>query len=153
MNLLVSLVSGPTAFHGEGVNEENEAFVGELKIQVLEGGRAALLCYVATLSTGKIVHTESSLLGTGPTGKLCLWPVMSEVPVILPHAELTTEVGPRGEVKATFGSGPRNDSASFREEITIQIKSDRSLVYAHAWGLPGGAFEDRSSCHMAPSAA
>ena len=153
MNLLASLVSGPTAFRGEGVNEENEAFVGELTIQVLEDGRAALLTYVATLSTGNIVHTESSLLGTGPTGRLCLWPVMSEIPVILPHAELTTEVGPRGEVKAIFGSGHRNESAAFREEITIQINSNRSLVYAHAWGLPGGAFEDRSACHMVPSAA
>ena len=153
MNLLTSLVSGPTAFSGEGVNEENEAFVGELTIQVLEGGRAVLLSYVATLSIGKVVHTESSLLGIGPTGRLCLWPVMSEIPVILPHAELTTEFGLGGEVKAIFGSGPRNESASFREEITIHINSDQSLVYAHAWGLPGGAFEDRSSCHMVPSAA
>jgi hypothetical protein len=153
MNLLSSLVSGPNLFHGEGVNEENEAFVGELRIQVLEGGRAALLSYVATLSTGKIVHIESSLLGIGPTGRLCLWPVMFEIPVILPHQELTTEAGPRGGVKAVFGSGPRDEAASFREEITVQINADRSLVYAHAWGLPGGAFEDRSLCHMVPSAA
>ena len=153
MNILTSLVSGPIAFSGKGVNEENEAFVGKLSIQVLEGGRAALLSYVATLGTGKIVHTESSLLGTGPTGRLCLWPVMSEVPVILPHAEITTEIGPIGEVKTIFGSGPRSESASFREEITIQINSDRSLIYSHAWGLPGGDFEDRSSYHMVPSAA
>jgi hypothetical protein len=153
MNILTSLASGPTAFRGEGVNEENEVFVGELTIQMLEGGRAALLSYIATLSTGKVVHTESSLLGTGPTGRLCLWPVMSEIPVILPHTEITTEIGPIGEVKTIFGSGPRSESASFREEITIQINSDRSLIYSHAWGLPGGDFEDRSSCHMAPSAA
>ena len=153
MKLLAALTSGPTAFRGEGVNEEKEAFVGELRVQVLEGGRAALLSYTATLSTGMVVHTESSLLGTGPNGKLCLWPVMSEIPVVLPHTEVMTEAGSEGEVKATFGSGPRNEVASFREEITIQINSDRSLVYAHAWGLPGGTFEDRSSCHMVPSEA
>ena len=153
MNLLASLVSGPASFRGNGFNEENEAFTGELRIQVLEGGRAALLSYVATLSTGKVVHTESSLLGTDQTGRLCLWPVMSEIPVILPHQELTAEAGPRGEVKAVFSSGSRNEASSFREEITVQINSDQSLIYAHAWGLPGGSFEDRSSCRMVPSAA
>ena len=153
MNTLGALTSGPTKFHGEGVNEESEAFYGELTVQVLEGGRAVLLTYVATLTSGTVVHTETALLGTGPNGKLCLWPVMSEIPVVLPHTELTTEVGSEGELKATFGSGPREDSTAFREEITIEINADGSLVYAHAWGLPGGAFEDRSSCRMVPSEA
>ncbi len=153
MMLLTSLVSGATVFSGEGVNEESEPFVGELRIQVLEGGRAALLIYIAKLHTGKIVHAESSLLGTGPNGKLCLWPVMSEIPVVLPHVELSAEAGLAGEIKAVFGSAPRGEVASFREEITIQINADRSVVYAHAWGLPGGAFQDRSSCHMVPGAA
>src|SRR6476646_10312175 len=107
MHLLEALVSGPTFFRGEGVNEENEPFVGELRVQVLEGGRAALLSYIAALHDGKVVHTESTLLGTGPSGKLCLWPVMSEIPVVLPHVEVATEVEPRGDVKTVFASGPR----------------------------------------------
>ena len=78
---------------------------------------------------------------------------MAEIPVVLPHTEVTTEVGTKGELKATFGSGPRDDSTAFREEITIEFYADGSLVYAHAWGLPGGAFEDRSSCRMVPSEA
>jgi hypothetical protein len=150
MNILTALASGPNAFRGEGVNEEKEAFVGELSVTPLEGGRAVLLSYVATLPTGTVVHTESSLLGTGPNGKLCLWPVMSEVPVVLPHPELLADAKSEAEFKTVFGSGPRTEVTSFREEITIQINSDRSLVYAHAWGLPGGAFEDRSSCRMVP---
>ena len=150
MNILSALVSGPSTFRGEGVNEEREAFVGELRVQSLEAGRAVLLTYKASLTTGKIVHTESTLLATAPDGKLCLWPVMSEIPVVLPHAEVATETNASGSVKAVFSSGPRNEAASFREEITIQVNADRSLLYAHAWGLPGGAFEDRSSCHMVP---
>ncbi|MBC7991268.1 MAG: hypothetical protein H7Y19_17040 [Luteimonas sp.] len=135
------------------MNEENEAFIGDLRVQVLEGGRAALLSYVAQLKSGTIVHSESTLLATGPNGKLCLWPVMSEVPVVIPHAEVASETNASGNVKAVFGSGPRGETASFREEITIQISADQSLVYAHAWGLPGGTFEDRSSCRMVPRAA
>ena len=153
MNLLGVLTSGPTAFRGEGMNHENESFIGDLNVQSLEGGRAAQIRYTATLLTGNVVHSESTLLGTGPDGKLCLWPVMSEIPVVLPHAEVmnTTESGKY--VLVVFGSGARDDSAIFREEISIQINSDGSLVYSHAWGLPGGNFEDRSSCRMVPSVA
>ena len=153
MNILGALASGPTAFRGEGVNHENESFIGELGVQALEGGRAVLLRYTATLLTGDVVHSESTLIGTGPDGKLCLWPVMSELPVILLHTEVMNKTESGKYTMAIFGSGARDDSARFREEISIQVNSDGSLLYAHAWGLPGGNFEDRSSCSMAPSVA
>ena len=153
MNILGVLASGPTAFRGEGVNHEKESFIGELKVQALEGGRAVLLKYTATLLTGNVVHSESTLLGTGPDGKLCMWPVMSELPVVLPHTEVTIKTEPGKSTLSVFGSGARDDSAMFREEISIQVNSDGSLQYAHAWGLPGGNFEDRSSCSMVPSVA
>jgi hypothetical protein len=151
MTILAMLASGPKSFHGEGVNEEKERFFGELQVHSLEGGRAVLLSYKATLETGTTVHTESTLLGTGPNGTLCLWPVMSEIPVVLPHTELVTVSNSGSGTAATFGSGPRSQSDSFREEITTEVNTDGSLVYSHAWGLPGGAFEDRSSCRMVPS--
>ena len=151
MNILEALASGPKIFRGEGVNEEQERFIGEMTVQVLEGGRAALLCYVAKLSSRQVVHTESTLLGTGPNGKLCLWPVMSEIPAILPHVEIAVHAVVGGGMKSIFSSGPRDDPSTFREEIAIQINPDGSLVYAHAWGLPGSAFEDRSSCLMVPT--
>lgn len=44
MNILEALASGPKIFRGEGVNEEQERFIGEMTVQVLERGRAALLC-------------------------------------------------------------------------------------------------------------
>ena len=153
MNFLGVLTSGPTAFRGDGINHENESFIGELNVQSLEGGRAALLKYTATLLTGNVVHSESTLLGAGSDGKLCLWPVMSELPVVLPHTEVINRTESGKYDLAVFGSGARDDSAKFREEISIQVNSDGSLVYAHAWGLPGGNFEDRSSCSMVPSVA
>jgi len=153
MNVLGVLTSGPTAFRGEGVNHENEPFMGTLSVQSLEGGRAALLTYVATLKNGDVVHSESTLLGVGPDGNLCLRPVMSELPVVLPHTQTIARSEPGVLALAVFGSGPRDDSTSFREEITIRVNSDGSLVYSHAWGLPEGAFEERSSCTMVPSVA
>ena len=75
MNILGMLSVGPKAFRGEGVNHENERFVGVLKIEALESGRAVMLSYSAKLENGTVVHSESTLLGTGSDGKLCLWPV------------------------------------------------------------------------------
>ena len=151
MNILDVLASGPNAFRGEGMNHENESFIGALRVQSLEGGRAVMLSYLATLETGTVVHSESTLLGAGPDGKLCLWPVMPELPVVLPHTQVMTKAESGKYTLAVFGSGSREDSAEFREEISIRVNSDGSLVYAHAWGLPGGSFEDRSSCSMVPS--
>ena len=153
MNILAALAAGPTAFCGRGVNHENEAFVGELNVQSLEGGRAVMLRYSATLENGTLVHSETALLGTGPDGRLCLWPVMSELPVVLPHTETIATAEPGKHTLAVFATGTRDDSASFREEITIELSTEGSLMYAHAWGLAGGAFEDRSSCRMVPSGA
>ena len=153
MNILGVLASGPTTYRGVGVNHETESFIGMLKVQVLEDGRAVLLSYSASLDTGTVVHSESTLLGTGPEGTLCLWPVMSELPVVLTHTEVMTRTESEKYTLAVFGSGSRDDTATFREEISIQVNSDGSLVYAHAWGLPGGNFEDRSSCRMVPSGA
>jgi hypothetical protein len=153
MNVLGVLTSGPTAFRGEGINHENESFIGELTVQALEGGRAALLKYVATLKSGEVAHSESTLLGVGPDGNLYLWPVMSELPLVLPHVEKVSSSEPGPFTQAVFASGARDDSTTFREEITICVNSDGSLQYAHAWGLPGGSFAERSSCTMVPSVA
>jgi hypothetical protein len=153
MNVLGVLTLGPTAFRGEGINHENEPFIGELTVQALEGGRAALLKYVATLKSGEVAHSESTLLGVGPDGSHCLWPVMSELPVVLPHVEKVSRSEPGLFIQAVFASGARDDSTTFREEITICVNSEGSLHYAHAWGLPGCSFEERSSCSMVPSVA
>jgi hypothetical protein len=153
VNILDVLASGPTAFRGKGVNHENESFIGMLRVQSLEGGRAVMLSYSATLETGTVAHSESTLLGTGPDGRLCLWPVMSELPVVLPHKQVMTRAESGKYTLAVFGSGSREDSTRFREEISIRVNSDGSLVYGHAWGLPSGNFDDRSSCSMVPSGA
>lgn len=149
MNLLAALLSSPPHFTGLGRNHEGETFRGDLRIQHLAGGRGVLLHYTADVEGRGTVHAESTLLALGPGGRLCLWPVMTELPVVLPHTEQASTPGPDHSVHAVFSSGPRDDRAAFREEITIAVHRDGRVTYAHAWGLPGGDFEDRSSCELA----
>jgi len=145
MTILEALASGPSVYVGSGTNHDAERFAGSLEVQPLLGGIAVLLHYEAKLSSGEVVHAESTLLAPDMNGTLSLWPVMSELPGVLPHRAIV-----QSNAAATFSSGSRGDSSSFREEITISISDDGSLTYAHAWGMPGGEFAERSSCTLRP---
>ena len=150
MKLLTALISGPHKFAGTGVNHEGENFTATLVLQPLVAGSALMFHYVATRTDGVQMHSEASLLGIGADGSLCLWPVMVELPFVLPHAQKEFTTSADGGVSVVFASGSRDDMSVFREEITIQLKPSGSLVYAHSWGMPGGEFAERSGCEFRP---
>jgi hypothetical protein len=145
MTLLDVLLAGPKEYRGSGVNHEGEAFVGTLRVQTLLDGQGVLLHYEARVGEGDVVHAECAMLAPDMSGTLTLWPLMSELPGVLPHRAVS---GSGRE--ATFASGHRGDTGVFREEISITVGEDGLLTYSHAWGLPGGAFKDRSSCRLWP---
>ena len=146
MTLLAALAVGPKEYKGVGVYHEGESFVGTLRVQPLVSGQGVLLHYEARVGEDEVVHAESTLVAPDMSGTLTLWPVMSELPGVLPHKAIL-----QGENRAVFASGPKEDESAFREEISIALGEDGSLTYAHAWGMPGGEFEDRSSCRLWPS--
>jgi hypothetical protein len=148
MKFLTALISGPHKFTGTGVNHEGENFTATLVLQPLVSGSALMFHYVATRTDGVQVHSEATLLGSSSNGSLCLWPVMVELPAVLPHALKILTTSADGEFTAVFASGSREDMSVFREEITIQLKPSGSLVYAHSWGMPGGTFAERSGCEF-----
>ncbi len=152
MNLLHLLTAAAPLYRGEGINHEGERFDAELRIERLAADHALLLRYRATLDDGSLAHEEATLLGLDADGRPCLWPVMSELPVVLPHRAVAGAPRGDGVTAFVFASGPRDDAQQFREEITIEHHPDASLVYAHAWGMPGEAFAPRSSARLVAAA-
>ena len=148
MSLVERLSSLAPVFRGVGLNHEQEEFAAEMRIETLVNGSAVLLRYKATLLDGSVAHEECTLLGAGPDGNLCLWPVMSELPTVLPHMHQAATGAGAG--RFTFASVLRGDLSCFREEITIELGEDGSLTYSHAWGMPGEAIAPRSSVCMLP---
>ncbi len=146
MTIITSLISGPGKYSGTGINHEGESFLGTMVVQQLLNDMGVMLHYEATVSGGHRVHAESTLLAPDMDGNMVLWPVMSELPGVLPHRAIALT-----ESEGVFASGSCEDGSSFREEITIRLEADGTLTYAHAWGMPEGSFEDRSSCRMSPS--
>lgn len=148
-DLLTVLAANAGVYVGRGVNYEQEAFTGRMHVQPLVGGLAVMLHYTAAREDGARVHEEATLLARSPAGSLCLWPVMEELPAVVPHEAVAGSVQSGGmEYVQVFASGERSARESFREEITLAVKADGTLVYSHAWGMPGGEFGERSSCEM-----
>ncbi len=152
MDLIRELASGPKSFQGEGINHEGERFIGHVRVQSLVEGTAVLLSYVARLQDGSLVHEEAALVGRQNDGSLCLWTVMSELPAVYPHRQRSVSSGEPAET-VVFAFGDRDERDRFREEISISVSKTGTLTYAHAWGLPGGEFADRSSCVLLASEA
>jgi hypothetical protein len=149
MNLLAALLSQSPTFIGTGTNHEGENFVGRLEMQALVNASALMLHYTATRTDGKHLHKEATLLAVGPDGALCLWPVMEELPFVLPHRAIDSAHDKAGgSLAVIFATGPRDMINTFREEITIALKPGGELRIAHSWGMPGGAFAQRSTCTM-----
>lgn len=149
MSLIAGLLALRGPLQGPGVNHEGQDFVGRLDITPLVFGKAALLTYTATAAEAGHLHAESTLVADDPAGRPCLWPVMEELPFVLPHPQLASTQTNDG-VRYVFSSGPRDAVDMFREEIAITLMQDGSVIYAHAWGMPGGDFDERSSCHLHP---
>lgn len=149
MTVIDRLLALPGPLHGEGINHENEAFTATLAIAPLIGGRAAMLHYTARGPDGTPVHAEATLLALSARGTPCLWPVMDELPVVLPHEQVASD-DTGGELRTVFASGPPEARDSFREAITVTLHADGTLTYAHAWGLPGQDFGDRSAARLRP---
>lgn len=149
MNLLAALLAQATTFSGNGTNHEGENFIGRLDMQPLVNASALMLHYTATRTDGKQLHTEATLLAAAADGALCLWPVMAELPVVLPHRAIDSSHDEEdGTLAVVFASGPRDMAHTFREEITIALKPGGELRITHSWGMPGGVFAERSSCTL-----
>ena len=110
MKLVASLVSLGRSFSGRGTNHEGEDFVGRLELQPLLDGKALMLTYTATRVDGVHLHSEVTLLATDGKGRPCLWPVMEELPVVLPHPEVSNVKLHDGTQAIVFASGSRSRS-------------------------------------------
>jgi len=155
MDLIQALSRGPQQWRGLGRNHEDEEFTGRLELQPLVEERGVLLRYRALrLPDGRLVHEEATLLARDSEGQLCLWPVMSELPgiwchrIVLPAGRHDAAPDTQGRWEVCFTTGPSEASAQFREQIRLVLDPAGELHYAHAWGLPGGVFAERSACAM-----
>ncbi len=146
---LLGLLEGVAGrYVGEGLNHEEQRFEGELEVEAVVGGRGVVLRYIASGPDGSLYHAEHALIALDESGSLCLWPVMSELPAVLPHHLVSASEGASGRRTLVFRHGDPADEEVFREELTLDLWPNGDITYRHAWGLPLGVYRERSSARM-----
>ncbi len=136
-------------YHGEGVNHENQRFLGTLSLHPKFQDKGLTLDFYAKGVDGMEYHREHSLLGLNPAEKLSLWVMSSNHPGVVEHQLATATTTPGAEQTISFRCGDFSNSNTFREEILIDLWSNGDLSYRYCWGLPGGEFKERSGARMA----
>lgn len=148
MHFIHALADCEGVWRGSGSNQQGQPFSGRLEITPLVGRRAIQFHYLATSRDGNRIHEEVSLLGVAGNGQLCLWPVMSETETVLHHLSADQEFCSDSLNRHTFRYGLPTDRQVFRHAITIELPDAGTLLYSHAWGLPGGEFAEQSMCRF-----
>ncbi|MBL4844198.1 MAG: hypothetical protein JKY65_01620 [Planctomycetes bacterium] len=143
---LLSLASG--RYSGEGVNHDQEPFVGLLQLRYLIGEAGLGLTFTATGVGGEVYHEEETLLAPGPTGELVLATLNSNDPSLRTYELRREDSEGESEHTYVFGTGDPSAGDTFRCEISLDLHENGDLGYRYAWGVPGGEFAERSSVRM-----
>lgn len=144
--LTTALHSAIGDYSGEGVNYEQQAFLGQFSLIPCRSG-AFLIEYLAmSPKTAEVFYAETSLLAFNETNSLTLWNSKTKNPSTLAYQ--CEQIGQcESGIKLTFVYGQLEDPSSFRGRIEWDILA-KTIRYLHSWGLPSGVFAERYGLTM-----
>lgn len=138
-------------YKGEGINHENQPFIGILSLDPVLNKKGFEIKFKAVGKDGTVYHEEKSIVAPSIDEKLCLWNFNSNTPGLVPHALKSTEPRNGSQMTFVFGFNDINDKNAFREEVALDLWANGEVSYTYSWGLPGGEFKVRSGVKMSPS--
>jgi len=145
MNVIASLSEASGKYKGNGINHDNEDFVGSLEINKVLGKKGIELLFSAVGKDGTCYHNEKTIISTDFNGKIMMWNLNSNSPGMAVLELRSTDNG------IVFGIGQSEDRNSFREEVKIELDQD-GVGYHYSWGMPGEEFKYRSGLKMTRTA-
>ena len=145
---IAAMVAFHGQFRGEGINHDQEPFIGLMTIQPVVSTKGVSIRFTATGVDGTVYHEEHTVIGPGADGQPSLWTLTSNAPSVLEHRLQDDFTDREGSRRFVFGYGDAMDETVFRETITLELCADGAIGYRYAWGLPGGSFKERSGVFM-----
>ena len=145
---LTRLCARAGRYEGQGLNHRKQTFQATLNLTVIAKRRGITVDYRAQAEDSTLFHQEHTIIGLDSENNLCLWPIMSQLPHVLPHPLRRDRETDDGLRSIVFGCGETNDDTTFRQELTFDLWPGGDLGYRHAWGVPGHRFKTRSSCRL-----
>lgn len=146
--ILSQLSSIVGSYSGNGINHEGQQFKGTLTLKPLLGGRGFSIHFTATGQDGTVYHQEESTIAPSMNEKLTLWNFNTNSPALLGHELRGSNPKPESIASLVFGFNKPTDTATFREEIALDIWNNKEISYTYSWGMPGGEFKERSGVRM-----
>jgi hypothetical protein len=120
---------------GEGENHKGEPFTGRLMFFTVAEKHGVALTFSARGPDGDTFYKQYALIADDK---------FASVDNLVPGMKMLTMRQSEPGKFCVFGMGERDDTSSYRLEITLEIHSDHEIAYRFAWGLPGGEFHPRS---------
>jgi len=145
VTIALQTISG--RFIGRGINHDKLPFTGLFTSRPVKGGQGIAITFEAIGDDGAVFHAESSLIGRNLSDRLALTVLSSNHPAVFERPLRRTETTSDGTPRFVFGFGDPADQSQFREEVALEVTPD-SIRYTYSWGLPDGAFAERSGCLM-----
>jgi len=136
-------------FLGNGINHENESFLGELEIKPMINAKGLMISFCATGKDETIFHQEETIIAPTETENIALWTLNSNVPYFYKHDYVFSEPVEGATATFKFYHNKPEDLQSFREEIAIDLWPDGNISYRYSWGMPGGDYKERSGLRLA----
>jgi len=132
-------------YRGEGINHENENFIGTFRLQEVLAGRGFQIFFeaVATNNPSISFHAEHSTIAFNSQNGLSLFNLNTNIPFMAVH-QLVEGPNP---YELIFRFGDIGNQNSFREEVRLNLNGE-NVRYEYHWGLPGGEFAYRSGATM-----
>ena len=130
-------------YRGEGINHEDQTFIGRFKVAPVAKIQAFNYRYTATLGDGNLVHEEAGLIGQNENGQWILVSQMDELPCVVTHGLVN-----HSAQEWKFAYRGQGTMAGFNSELVFLFSGDEFKL-VHRWDM-GQPASDKSWCHLIP---
>ena len=162
INILNIFKDRDGTYLGFGADIDDRQFRGDLEVRHIAGGKGIALKYKAVGMEGSemnnsshlyneetiLYNEEYSTIAYDTKNHLCLWALSTNIPTMVKFNLRHYREVSQNQFVLIFGFGDKEDSTTFREEITIELTGDSEITYNYSWGQPDGTSLAGSSVTM-----
>ena len=135
-------------YSGEGLNDNLQKFIGELRLTPVVNNYGINISYTAAANDGTIINEEHTLIALDSRNKLTMWTLNSNFnTTAIFDFKLHRRIPGQKDIVVFGFSGSKQTDLS-REEILIEFMDNGDLSYTYYWGMPDGEFMKHSTATM-----
>jgi hypothetical protein len=133
-------------FRGDGVNHEKVAFLSQFTGEPILGGRAFRIQLVANNSESQVLYEEEATLWPEEGDQLKMYN-FNTITGLTVLERVPEPQGVNGDSKALlqFATPNLGETDKLRLRVTLRKAGSNSLEYLYEWGMPGKAFEPKTT--------